>query len=111
MSQYVPPLDNTKEENMSDGFTQSGGHVAARTIEAKVKDRIDVRDFGAKGNGLDDDREAINNAIEYARATGKDVEFGKGTYRLFPAPWWWQLFRRIQKRLAYWWWFYRLPSR
>ena len=90
---------------MSEGFIPSGSPPVS--VSVKLKDRIDVRDFGAYGNGLDDDREAINRAIEYAAMSGKTVEFGKGTYRLFPAPLWWRAFRAIQRRVQFWWW--RLP--
>lgn len=89
---------------MSEGFIQSG-HGPIKT-ETKLTDRIDVRDFGAKGNGLDDDREAINNAIAYAAGSGQKVYFGEGTYRLFPAPWWWRAFRAIERRVRRWWWRY-----
>src|SRR5215813_3663132 len=48
------------------------GHAAAATL--------DVKDFGAKGDGHSDDARAINAAIAAASAGGDTVEFPRGTY-------------------------------
>lgn len=41
---------------------------------------VNVRDFGATGNGSTDDTAAIQNAIAAAKATGQGVLFPAGTY-------------------------------
>ncbi|PWT95924.1 MAG: hypothetical protein C5B53_10595 [Candidatus Melainabacteria bacterium] len=41
---------------------------------------VNVRDFGATGNGVTDDTGAIQNAIAAAQASGKGVLFPAGTY-------------------------------
>lgn len=57
-----------------------------RTIQQKLDDFADVRDFGAVGNGLVDDTEAINRALYqlYCRATNTPIRrtlyFPAGTY-------------------------------
>jgi len=43
---------------------------------------LDVKRYGAKGNNLDDDRTAINNALLAAQTTGGTVYFPPGVYRL-----------------------------
>lgn len=43
---------------------------------------VDVKKFGAIGDGATDDTQAIQNAIEYAHANGRDVFIPAGTYRL-----------------------------
>lgn len=43
---------------------------------------IDVRDFGAKGDGQADDTSAIQNALDAAAATGDVVFFPRGEYRI-----------------------------
>ena len=63
--------------------------------EDKLKEVIDVRDFGAKGNGLADDREAFKNAIDYAVTCGKPVHVSPGLYRMFRSPWWYRLWKWI----------------
>src|SRR5262245_59008644 len=41
---------------------------------------VNVRDFGATGNGVTDDTQAIRNAIAAAKASGQGVLFPAGTY-------------------------------
>ena len=64
--------------------------------ESKLKEVINVRDFGAKGNRLDDDSEAFKNAIDYAVAVGKPVYVPPGNYRTYPSPWWYRLWKWIR---------------
>jgi polygalacturonase len=46
---------------------------------------LNVRDYGAKGDGATDDRQAIQNTINAAAAAGKEVYFSAGTYRMIPS--------------------------
>src|SRR5262245_3720632 len=41
---------------------------------------VNVRDFGATGDGVTDDTQAIRNAIAAAKASGQGVLFPAGTY-------------------------------
>lgn len=47
------------------------------------KKQVNVKDFGAKGNGIVDDSIAINRAIVYARDTGGTVYLPDGDYAVF----------------------------
>ncbi|MFW5987981.1 MAG: glycosyl hydrolase family 28-related protein, partial [bacterium] len=47
-----------------------------------AQDRINVRDFGAKGNGIKDDSEAIQTAINEISATGGTVFLPPGVYKM-----------------------------
>ena len=51
-----------------------------RRINAAFADSINVLDFGAVGDGATDDRAAIQNAIDAAKLTGKEVFFPPGRY-------------------------------
>jgi len=41
---------------------------------------VNVRQFGAKGDGLSDDTKALSNAVRYAKANKKALSFPKGIY-------------------------------
>jgi len=58
-------------------FTQSGTGAVARTVESKLRDAVSVKDFGAVGNGSNDDTSAVQAAIN----TGAPVFFPPGSYR------------------------------
>ena len=65
--------------NLGGGFIQAGGGVQ-RSVESKLKDVVSVKDFGAVGDGVTDDRLAIEAAINTAAVSGGTVFFPKGTY-------------------------------
>ena len=66
-------------------FLQAGTGAVARTAQAKMRDVVSVKDFGAVGDGVADDTAAIQAAIDAASASGKIVFVPAGTYRLVPA--------------------------
>ena len=50
-----------------------------------VSGALNVRDYGAKGDGVTDDRASVQACIDAAAAAGKDVYFPAGTYHMHPA--------------------------
>ena len=60
------------------GFLQSGTGATARTAQAKMRDWVSVKDFGAVGDGTTDDTAAINTAI----TSNRNVFFPDGIYLL-----------------------------
>lgn len=64
------------------GHIASGTGAVARTVQAKLRDTVSVKDFGAVGDGVADDTAAINAAIAYARTlpAGGTVYIPDGTY-------------------------------
>lgn len=62
------------------GFTQAGSGAVTRTWQAKVRDVVSVKDFGAVGDGTTDDTDAL--AAAFAASPGCVVTFPLGTYRI-----------------------------
>ena len=57
-------------------FTNSGTGGVERTLQAKLEDVVNVKDFGAVGDGVTDDTQAIRDAID----AGSEIYFPAGSY-------------------------------
>ena len=68
----------TKPTSEQVTFLQTGTGATARTVDAKLKDTVSVKDFGAVGDGVADDTAAIQAAIN----TNKEVFVPNGTYKI-----------------------------
>jgi len=61
-------------------FTQNGTGAVQRTVVAKLQDVVSVKDFGAVGDGINNDRPAIAAAVAYLNTVGGTLYFPAGTY-------------------------------
>lgn len=67
--------------NISSGTAIATGSTTARSLANRFADVLNVKDFGAIGNGVTDDTAAIQAAINFAiSAGGTQVYFDTGNY-------------------------------
>jgi hypothetical protein len=88
----ITVLSSYTYEDIAVGYAAQTGPTPSdpvvRTVQAKLDDFADVRDFGAVGNGIADDTEAINRALYqlYCRETNTQIRralyFPAGTYKI-----------------------------
>jgi len=62
------------------GFLQNGTGAIATTVQAKLRESVSVKDFGAVGNGIANDTTALQAAVTYAVSNGKALYIPSGTY-------------------------------
>jgi len=67
------------------GFIQSDAYSIARTVQSKCRDTVSVKDFGAIGDGVADDGDAIRKAVASVTTDGGEVFFPNGTYMVTKA--------------------------
>lgn len=63
-------------------FLQAGTGAVTRTVENKLREVVHVKDFGAVGDGVTNDRDAIEAAILAAKV----IDFGTSTYLIGTSP-------------------------
>jgi hypothetical protein len=62
------------------GFIQSGAGAVATTVQNKLREFVDVKDFDAVGDGVTDDTAAIQAAVTHSVTQGKSLRIPAGTY-------------------------------
>lgn len=76
--------DGIAQFPISSALVTAWRSTAARTLQDRFGEQVNVRDFGARGDGLTDDHAAIARAIAVAAELGRAVYFPAGTYMSSP---------------------------
>lgn len=88
-SDVLPALQNgvTKKASIDQfGFLPSGPNSVTRTIQGKLRDTVNIKDFGAVGDGVTDDSGAFINVLKsQPTLDGFDVYIPAGTYKISSA--------------------------
>jgi hypothetical protein len=66
-------------------YTPAGTGAVATIVQAKLRESVSVKDFGAAGDGVTNDAVAIQAAINYAAPLNIPIVFPGGTYIVTPA--------------------------
>lgn len=61
-------------------YDPAGTGAVATTVQAKLRESVSVKDFGAVGNGIANDTTALQAAVTYAVSNGKALYIPSGTY-------------------------------
>lgn len=75
----VPLASGTVADSSQVTYTPAGAGAVARTAQAKMRDIVSVKDFGAVGDGVTNDTAALVAAAA-ALQSGQTLDFGNGTY-------------------------------
>ena len=63
------------------GYLPAGTGAVTTTIQAKLRESVSVKDFGAVGDGVTNDTAAIQLAVNYVKTNGGTAFFPAGTYK------------------------------
>jgi hypothetical protein len=66
-------------------YTPAGTGAVITNVQAKLRQTVSVKDFGAVGDGVTDDTAAIQAAVTFATANDKAVLLNDGEYKLTSA--------------------------
>ena len=69
-------VSNTVTDSDNVTYTPAGTGAVATTVQEKLRETVSVKDFGAVGDGITDD----TDALVAAHATGKNVLYGSLSY-------------------------------
>lgn len=72
-------LNNSENEINSYIYSESD---FKRNFKDKLNDWVSVKDFGAKGDGVTDDTEAIQKALAFVLTNGKNIFLPSGIYKV-----------------------------
>lgn len=61
-------------------FQPSGVGATQRTVQAKLRDYVSIKDFGAVGDGATNDTAAVHAFLDYLLLTGANGHVNSGTY-------------------------------
>lgn len=81
LGQWVMDIDQDEGEGTFDADVVADGTTTPRSLAARFADTINVKDFGASGDGVTDDTETIQAALDFAAAHDR-VCIASGSFKI-----------------------------
>jgi hypothetical protein len=78
-------MANTRADASQINYKASFAGAATRTLQDKLKSTVNVKDFGAAGDGVTDDSAAFAALVDYCALTGARGLFPAGIYSISPS--------------------------
>jgi len=82
MVNFASPTFKQVTADVSPSSVLASGGTTERSLAAVLSDSINVKSFGATGNGATNDQSAVNAAQAYASSVGAPVFYPPGNYNL-----------------------------
>lgn len=77
---YQGQLDNGTTGASISRYLPAGTGAVPTTVQSKLRESVSVKDFGAVGDGVTNDRNALQAALTYATTNNVPLYVPKGTY-------------------------------
>lgn len=83
MSYFLPPIKDLYVSGTIDGGVIATGSTASRSLDDRFAEIMNPKDYGAVGDGVHDDTDALN--AFFAQAGTKHLHLAAGTYKITSA--------------------------
>jgi hypothetical protein len=82
LARYAEVYEEVSADAQNVRYVPAGTGAVTTTVQAKLRETVSVKDFGAVGDGVTDDTAAVNAAFVHAVTVNKTVYIPAGAYKI-----------------------------